>query len=219
MKKRSFTLLEVVIALGLAAILFTALFGRMKHLFVTNQRLEKATTQVLAQKHVHERLSLLFHTLDLTNQGKKEPPLSSKDGTKLKIRFDNGVQRDRTLSGYIEGTIEIEKNDKQKNLVINILDTEGNTHREPLFTNILDAKWTFYDRTQKKKGWVNSWNERVREFPPMIKLQITIKNPSKEKKSQKTHTYTFPFFISSQDNIINYTLPPINPHHTLEDTQ
>src|SRR5438876_491031 len=97
-KKKALTLLEVMIALSLSAIVLTTLLSVYKEISLNQVKLERRKETVLNHKMVQQRLIRLFSAIR-GKEGTKESPLYTSDfieseGAALFIEFDNGLDLD-----------------------------------------------------------------------------------------------------------------------------
>ena len=130
-KKHTLTLLEVVIALSLTAILLAVLMGSATRLFVFRHRLESAKQEILTKKVIQERLTTLFASLEnnrdiSTGASIPKPTLYSEDGTKLSLQLDHLIDPEPAFSGKCSATIEV---DNEKRLVLTLFGKEEKTAR------------------------------------------------------------------------------------------
>ncbi len=188
-KKRSFILLEMLIALSLTAILLTFLFS----FFVESARIEKkldiARMEINHRSHLQTRLQAVFSALDYDPLGFAlyTQKISREKGMSLIVVFDQGVDPEPAYSGTILGRLFI---DADKNLCLATwpldLPKNGPWRQEILLPHIEDFEWEFLgkisatEHAKKEKirpitpthGWRTAWSKTHQEPPSIIRLTV-----------------------------------------------
>ncbi len=168
MRKRSLTLLEVVIALGLAAILLTTLFGFYRQLFLARANIQKNKETVLQRVWVQQRLAQVFEKAEAEIEEDKglvfytaEHPHAT--GPALHFYYDHGMDPDPDYCGTLKAMLYLTP---QKELMLQV----GPARKEVLLQGASQLQFAFFD--PKEKIWQTGWGEKNEVLPPMVKLTI-----------------------------------------------
>ncbi|GAB5412379.1 MAG: hypothetical protein ChlgKO_14930 [Chlamydiales bacterium] len=117
MKRHSFTLIEVIIAFALLALVSTTLFTSYKKQILLKAELVKAETAVLQRKFLQERLSQILTSAE-------KPTLD--DDENLQFTFDNGIDPEKTFCHHVRAKLFC-KNEKY---LLELTSLDGKTKRE-----------------------------------------------------------------------------------------
>ncbi len=183
--KRSFMLMEVLIALFLIGIIMTALLQVYKNLSLQNVKADEAVEQILKQHTCSARLQKIFNGLE-----KSEKISLYTQGLKLFLRWDNGVNINPKLSGPLEGELCL----KGKNLTLSCYRDKEKISEEIFLEGVEDLEFSFYDI---ETDWVPTWSPEKGVEPPMIKIRLFF---DKEKKKG----WEIPFFLHQSEHEIFY---------------
>ncbi len=186
-KKRFFTLIEVIVSLTLITIVITILFGYFTKISKVEQEIEDIKKIVYKKSNLQIRLNNIFAQLYskdfnqipfYTEVEKNEKNLS------LCINFDNGVDPDPNFSDVVKAKIFIDKN---SNLILEIWSKDKKTkitRKEILFTavNNLEYKFLSSNDLQMKSYeiekitdtlyWYNFWPKERNTTPSVIYMKI-----------------------------------------------
>ncbi len=102
-QRRSFTLIEVMIAFCLISIVMYVLFGSFKSSVEMSAKVGKVKLEILERGITHQRLLKVFSLLDSTSI-KQETSKSSKHST-ISFIFNNGVEPSLIYSGDVRGEL------------------------------------------------------------------------------------------------------------------
>ena len=107
MKKQTLTLIEVMIALGIASLLLAVLFPYLRETSRMKQKLESATTFIFSKAHVQQRLATLFAKVKPSGTFKK---VQQEDApVELQFIYDNGYDLDENFRNTVTGHLYLEK--------------------------------------------------------------------------------------------------------------
>jgi hypothetical protein len=187
MKKKSFTLLECVIAFGLTALLLSVLFGFYRQNSFSTIQLQNAKQKVLARVHTQERLSCLFRNATLS-KGEDGSYFYSR-GSALHFTFNNGFDPSAEFCDQLEAVLFL---DKQENLSLLLTGKDKTQRQEILLENAKELKLHFFDPLAL--DWIHKWEENQEGVPPMLKISI----------SQNKIPYEFGFILTASDDEIVY---------------
>lgn len=202
-KKRTFILFEILIALSLTAVLLTFLFS----FFVESARIEKkldtARMAVSNRAHLQTRLQTVFGSLDpnglYTQQFEKEKNLS------LIATFNNGIDPDPAYSGSILSRIFL---DEEKNLCLVTWPLDQESHpwrKEVLLAHVEHFEFEFLGENGAHKG-----KEKIRPITPNLawRSHWEGKNPSiirlKVREEKQKEPLQFAFLLLTTDFLVTY---------------
>lgn len=186
-KKRSFSLIEMLICFTLFSLLTTSLFFWYRNLSNQKLALQQVRWPLLQERYAHQRLQNILPRA----QG---PFFSEYGDNSLVFTFDRGPYSDPQLSEKVLAKLHLDQN----NLVLSIWPMpEKDGARTPSQTYILleevsEAHFEFYsppDLLKKpvdpaqiglplpQEGWQNSWSAHYPQLPAFIKLEIKKEHP------------------------------------------
>lgn len=201
--KRHFTLLEVLISLGLTLIIFSfflaAYFQAQKLGSLTKNQEAKIYSQNLLEQRLEE-VFLHLPTIDqktkmfFTNQS------SSLLKNSLILSYQNGVVVSSAYSGEAVGEIGV---DEENNLILLTWPEEIVTdkkmgilfpHKDVLFNDVQMISWRFYGiNNEGREDWFTVWSKENKSAPLIVELLV--EKTSKEK-------FDFIFLIPDELGII-----------------
>lgn len=197
-KRRSITLLEVMIALSLAVILLSALmtsYYQISKKRMTAQELKKSSLSV---EMMRQRLTHLFAQAvaaeSLRFQTGAHPEAI---GPGLIFTFHNGVDLNPAFCGDVTGMLYQNADHK---LCLASWASNGEARVEMLLDNIREVSFSFFDSS--RKTWKPTW-EKSSPFPPFFKLSwSTMDRPKEVQKCA---------FFFSQNTPITYETQVLMP--------
>lgn len=180
-KRRSLTLLEVVIAFSLTAVLLSFLFFQYQKMSFANMETQKLQETFFPRHLLQARLAQVFASLVTED---KEPAFYFNEN-KLHFHFDQGIDPDPALCDEVSASLYV---NRDKQLVLDITSLDGERKRtETLYENISSHVWEFVD---KKTGWALEWPKEKKEAPPIVRLTL--------------NTLTFAFFLPGANEPVTY---------------
>lgn len=190
MRKRSFTLVETLIGMGLLAMLLGFFFFWSHQLQIQKLEFDKTLSSVMEESLLQERLAKLF--------SKHEASHFYTDQEQLILTFNNGIQREPHLSGVVLGHLFFDRQSQTLALGIFPL-AEELPHQVQVLADEVDCvEWSFYSPPHSNSlvvdpeeiasvtpssGWHSSWPE-VYACPPAL-IQLTLS------KGETTRLYSF----------------------------
>jgi type II secretory pathway component PulJ len=175
--KFSLTLLEVVIALSLTAILITFLwqtyYRMQKQLLVIEKQKSTALSKLFFEEKLSKAISLISPEgggkLFYTKKDRSSPhPL-------LVFQAKLPIDPDPDFSGVVLSGLYLSE---RKELCLVHWVSEEKARQEVLLQNVKDYQLLFYDGL--KKEWKEEWPEKTEELPAMIKCKIATKDAQEE---------------------------------------
>ncbi|MBS0652294.1 MAG: DUF1494 domain-containing protein [Verrucomicrobia bacterium] len=174
-KRYSLTLLEVMIALSLAAILLSALmtcYYQISKKRITAQELKKSSLSVelMRQRLVH----LFAKTAAAEKASFYTGTHAQAIGPCLIFLFDNGVDRSPEFCGDVMGMLY---QNASRELCLASWGDHGGARNEVLLENTDGLSFSFFDA--KKKEWRAEW-KNTDPFPPFFKMTWSFADQPKE---------------------------------------
>lgn len=188
-KKRSLTLLEVVIAMLLLGILLTGLFNTFRQGLKKNIAAKELKQKVLQLELFQQKLRSLF----AEEEGvwiEKHPDLSSLP---LFIEFQQKTDPDFKMCGETTGMLYL---NGKKELCLASWSEKGNSRIETLLDNVDAFKCRLFD--PKKGTWTQTWPKKKEGSPAMAAVDLTWNGKE----------IPFVFFLSRSNEKITYPGQP-----------
>jgi hypothetical protein len=162
-KKKSLTLLEVLVALVFLGFIFTFLLSTFSQTIKTSSRLKNIKTEAFSRFHVHRRLFLLFSHLGSLTKNKnsyffycdKHPYTSSSF---LAFTINGILDPDPQFCGVNHCSLHLQ--DKTLFLTITPENNPSLTRQEILLHEVKSIDFTFY----KQKLWIEH-SEQIKKLP------------------------------------------------------
>jgi type II secretory pathway pseudopilin PulG len=197
-KAYSFTLLETMIGLSLAAIFFSALMTSYYQIYKKKIAIQELKKNSLSIELMRQRLIHLFSQATAIDQ----PTLETREdpqaiGQCLTFTFKNEVDRVSTFCGDIVGMLYRNAN---KELCFASWGVDGKARNEVFLENVQELCFDFFDT--EKKQWRTNWKEKD-PLPPFIKISWSFSDQPKE-------MYQSAFFFPQKDPI-TYQIQVSNP--------
>jgi len=183
MKKRFFTLLEVIIGLFLAAILLTYIFSFFSEITHIEKNMRIASEKVLSKNSLKIKLDTIFSKIVDKNAPKEPSFYTLKNGNELYFVYDNGIDPSPSFSSMVFARLYLEKN----NLIlethpIDFFTKKKNKPRiyreEILAKNITSLSFIFLEKTVPKTIQENSFASSTSwekdHLPSSLKITLTI---------------------------------------------
>ena len=148
--KRTFSLLEVTIAMILTGILLTTLFSSFRQMVVSNRNLQKIRTNKHWTYITHMRLTQVFETLEKAK---------CEDGV-LSITFNNGADPDPKYADKVKATLALTKEE----FVLKFEDER----KEVFKTEAKNGSFSFFN--PKTKEWEEEWKSD--SLFPALKITV-----------------------------------------------
>jgi type II secretory pathway pseudopilin PulG len=163
MKKRPFTLIEIMIALGIVSLLLAVMFPHFRETMRMKKQIEIEKSYVFAKAHVQERLATLFSKT--THHFKTH---QEKDGPfELQFKFDNGYDDDENFRGEVTGHLWCDKG----TLRFKIFGGKDASREEILLEGLKNARFDFTSVTEGKFDTTSSWEKR--DLPLFFVLNVS----------------------------------------------
>ncbi|MBS3905267.1 MAG: type II secretion system protein [Simkania sp.] len=155
MKKRAFTLLEILIAMSLAGILFAILLSKIReHSFLRND-LKTVETECLERQALHIRLSeLCAHLTSPKSEAKASSSITAEKG---RIRFFIDAPLTTHPSDLGIHACMIWHDPTTQHLYLTTTNPTGQEHIDALAHGV--KEWNFRFFSNETKSWLNAWSK------------------------------------------------------------
>lgn len=185
--KKSLTLIEVMIALSLTAIVVAVLLNIYRNQQYSSAKLHAVKQKVIARQCIQQRFTEIFNRLDRENED--ETPACLTDNGMVILRYDNGIDHDSSFSGVAGAEFYV---NKQQELCLMTKGKDHKTRTEILMTGVKSLNTEFFSPSEKI--WVTNWGEEREELPAMVKFSI-----------MEEDLLPFTFFLPDSTGPIMYT--------------
>jgi hypothetical protein len=181
-KKRTVTLIEVLIALGLTAVILSAMMWSYRVVLETGQRADDERRSAFRLGYLQMRLA---HVLPLAQQ---EPFHLGESG--LLFRFNNGADLNKELGNDVLARIYL---DSQKNLILALMpakerwDAAPLVKREILYENVDELGFRFFTKEQ-------GWQDHIDKLPAIVEVNLRFKTVHRN--------YRFPLPNSDEEIVL-----------------
>lgn len=147
--KRSFLLLEFMIALVLLGVITAFLFSSYRDLSLTTATLQKEREEILQRQKLQLRLSQVLSHLT---------KIETKDRSYL-FRYDNQTDPDPLFCGILEGSLYI---DTKKHLILVSTSKKGGSRQEVLCEAAHSFELQFFNRAE------GEWDQKYPDEKPFM---------------------------------------------------
>lgn len=215
-KKRPFTLLEVLLSLSLVSFLLFFFFGHLKTSVKLKNKISQAQSIAYKRAYIQQRLSDLFSKIepaihDMKDSGEMIFYSEKTDSlTTLNFVFDGGVDKDIDFCGPLKAKLYLSANSALVLDIFPLHEPSSKKREETLMEHVQSLTIEFYampkphdkDTTnillayEKKTQWMAT-NDNL---PAIVRVNILYKRPS----SQKMETITYSFFPNSKIKEITF---------------
>lgn len=203
-RKVPFTLIEMVISIGLTVIIMSSLSFFYWQVSTINRLMDKTQNEAFQKLYVENRFSQIIPHInsakDTTTDSiffmsnESRPPF--KPGTpSLVFTFDNGVKLDKEMSYLVVGRLFLD--DKNRLILAMWPAPKRWKENEPipmtkevLMENVETLSFSFYEAPL----WSTEWNKEEKELPALLKIII--------KRDKEELQYVFP--VPNSKKFITY---------------
>lgn len=186
-KKSSFSLLEILISISIAGILFGVLFSKFREFASLRKEIKQVEMECLERQHCEIRLYSLFGLLPI-NEDENSSSLYTKQKN-LCFKIHQPIDADPAFIGILDCLIEFQAD--IGHLCLTLKNSSGLERQEILGKKILHCKMRFF--SAKEGVWLEEWPEKTPELPAFLSILC--------KKSFGEIDYLFPIHITSPSPI------------------
>lgn len=223
-QKRPVTLMEVLIAMGLLAVLMSSLFGYYRQLEVIGTRIKELRSDSFQYRYSQYRLAQLLPKV--VNENNKDHVFFTSDqvaetirGSSLVFTFDRGVDIDPEFSNEVLARLFLDDGGRLCLATWPAPSRTGESippmHREVLLNKVTALAFQFFvppptsdqpiDTSDKvttgkeqvippQGQWLDRWEANYQGLPAMVRVLVT----RRDKGETKTLTFAFPLLESLQ---------------------
>lgn len=195
-KRYPLSLLEVIIAMSLSAVLIAVLFNFFRQGAILSSQMEEAKHHILSYQLFQERFDQIFNEMVLDSEKEGFPfytaPFEDSQGLALFFNYNNKIDPNPIFCENVKGMLMFNYN---KEVYLITTSKENTIRKEVFFEKALDFKFSFFD--VEEKSWVSNWSKEKKAFPSMIKLTLY----SRFSKKEPTE---FNYFLTARDQEIIY---------------
>ena len=190
MKKKFFTLIEILIALFLIGTILTMLFRFFLSTSILEKKLQEVKEDVFFKNNLQVKFDTLFSNIFHKNFS-KTPDFYTDEKNHLHFVFDNGIDPNPKFSSYLKAILFLNKNN---DLVLQTMPLKKNPkiyREEILIKNVKSLNFEFFSKKDSNFITTTSWSKKKLDLPAALKIKIN-KNLS------------FAFFLPSVQASITY---------------
>jgi prepilin-type N-terminal cleavage/methylation domain-containing protein len=176
MRRRSFSLLEIMVSISIASILFGVLFYKIRDFVFLRKEITSVEMECLERHALQIRLEELFSRLITTEtEGEFSSPFYYKDH-KIHFQVVREFDIDPSFVDKLHYTLWL---DPQTNvLTLLCKNPAGAVRKEMLASGILSCSFRFY--SEKEIRWQDQWPQNSKQSPTFVQLVCKKKNSSIE---------------------------------------
>jgi hypothetical protein len=205
MRKKTFLLFEILVALSLMGMLVSILFSFMVQSMRVEKKMEMARKWILERQNLQIRIQDILTTLA---PAETSPSLFTQKFPELEQEsiiaiFDNGIDPDPLFSGTVIGRIYL---DEHKNLCLAywpypITEQNNPWRKEILARDITDFSLSFLkssNEVQKSHHlWEHSWPKKNTQTPAIVRLILKQNDATLQFAFRLVNAHTIPTWIRS----------------------
>ncbi len=219
--KKSFSLVEALIAMALFALVISSLFALFFHNIRIHEQLESIRECSEITRRAHARLQGVFSKLIYDIEGRHffyTPSIkqfsNNKEGPSIVFTFDNGLDRVRGFSYDVIAKLYVDQEDRLSLMIWpNPVDekTKPTTVRkEVLLENVESLKIQFWKAPNlgitmpldKTGEWLDTWEQELKGHPTLVRLTLKFRKDVKKQKEANDNSQELVFcFVTSVDTI------------------
>lgn len=189
--KRSFSLVEALVAIALFSLVVGTLFGLFRHNVRISEELNTIKQNSERLRRTHFRLQYLFSKLIFKSQDchvfyspSKKAKSESDAGQSLIFTFDNGTDRENGFSYDVLARLYL---DEEKNLSLAIWPNPKlkqsqpeSIRKEVLLDGVESMSLEFWKGkllktnvpAEKLEKWLPTWDEEYKELPTLVRMTL-----------------------------------------------
>ncbi|MEM8727757.1 MAG: DUF1494 domain-containing protein [Chlamydiota bacterium] len=169
-KKYSFILMETMLGFTIISLVLGLIFSSLYQQVNLKRKIKRIEKAVLTDVEVQQFLDRVFVNHISSDRQHSKNPFYTKDdpGAKLSVTFDNGIDRNSSLCGRIEGILCIENND----LVFKL--KKGETFEQIIILKTGVNHLSFEFLTPGDHGMItySAWDENYNFSPSFVKITL-----------------------------------------------
>lgn len=206
-KKKFFTLLEIVIAAALTALLLSILLGAYFQSAKTAEVYGREEEELFLERYLQHRLEEVLRTIPKIDQKENFFFSSKGEGSlpgsqTLLFSYDNGISMDSNLSGPVLGRLYVDLEGGLTLITWPDRKEWGETlppfHREVLARGVRKISFEFLRISNEGSPveWVADWPKEFKSRPGAIRLVI------ERTKGENSTSHSFVFIVPKEMGVI-----------------
>lgn len=185
-RKRSLSLIEVVIALALTSLLLSVLFQGYRQLPIAQKKAQAISSKILSLKKVDQTLSSLFSNV-IPQVNDDKPTLYTvmipeSHFPALFLTYFGEIDPDPDFSELVQGALFVSRDHE---LCFTTWGKGEKSRTDLLLTGISSLSFSFFE--PRWKQWTENWPLHHPAFPPLI--EVTLKFTDQK---EQTFAYSLP---------------------------
>jgi len=201
MRKRSFFLLEIIIAIGLSSMLLTLLFRFIVSYATIEKKIEGAQIGLLERSRMQEKLESIFTSIEPSTL--EEPSFYTLDfpeesNSSLVFLYNAGIDPDPAFSGPNTGRLYLNK--RGEFCLTQWPLSKSDYRSEVLLKNIRAFEWELLGKKEVsgRFEWLSIWTKKQRGLPSIIRLKLWC---GIDKNKRTGPNLQFAFILPTQEPI------------------
>ena len=183
MKRRTLTLIEVLVGLALAAIVISFSLGYLRQLSTSNLKSKILKREVLAREIAFIKLSQVFSQMDHTVYPMRTQRHSEATKEALVFSFEQD-QPDPHLSQYLNAELYLNRRNEVR---LEVFGANGVRQNDIILDKVADLSFAFF--CSEEKRWLSEWPLEKKLLPSLLKITIL-------PQGRDAIAHTFPFVLA-----------------------
>jgi len=183
-KSRAFTLLEVLIAIGISAFIYVGAYSLLDSVIRTDERI---SNKRIALEEIQRTFQLMHQDIEQiiarpsrANSGEPESPVVYKSSEKklefTRIGWRNPIKRPRSTMQRVAYVVEDKILYREHWLVLDRT-SDSETKKNQLLEGVDEMSIRFYD--MESKQWVDDWSKELTDKQPLpAAIEVTLQTTS-----------------------------------------
>jgi hypothetical protein len=171
MKKRFFTLIEILIALFLIGTILTTLFRFFSSTSILEKKLKEVKEDIFFKNNLQVKFDTLFSKIFHKNFSKTSY-FYTDEKNHLHFVFDNGIDPNPKFSSHIKATLFLNKNNE---LILKTMPFKKNPkiyREEILIKNVKSLNFEFFSKKDFSFSTTTTWPKKKLTLPAALKITI-----------------------------------------------
>ena len=166
MRRRPFSLLEILVSISIAAILFGVLFSKVRDFVFLRKEISSAEQECFERQAFQIRLEELFSNLATTEkEGEFSAPFYYKD-QKIYFQAVREIDINPDFATKLSYTLWLDP--QTKTLSLSCKAPDGAERNEILASGVLSCSFRFF--SEKEAKWEDQWPQNSRKSPSFVQI-------------------------------------------------
>ncbi len=167
-KRSGFTLLEILVSISIASILFIVLFSKIREFASLRKQLKQVESECLERQLCQIRLQELFSLLLVSDKEKQDRSFYTQQNS-LVFQIQQTIDADPAFLGNLDCTMQFDPASGHLYLVTK--NASGQERRELLVKGLLNCSMRFF--STKEKTWLNDWSQKNADLPAFFSIKCS----------------------------------------------